>query len=71
MSQVRPVIGVMPKGLALSPFGQLDEINFGDSRFAFEYNAIGFDAADRDVLVFFPANQFEIVSAGDCRKTQN
>jgi len=54
----------------LNFFRELDEINFGDSRFAFEYNAIGFDAADRDVFVFFASNSLEVVSQGDCRETQ-
>jgi hypothetical protein len=39
--------------------GQLDEINFGDSRFALEYDAVGFNATDRRVFVFFAANGFE------------
>jgi len=61
VSQVRPVIGVLPKGFALSPFGQLDEINFGDSRFALEYDAVAFNATDRRVFVFFAANGFEVL----------
>ena len=51
----------MPKGFALSPFGQLDEINFGDSRFALECDAVRFNATDRRVFVFFAANGFEVL----------
>ena len=55
----------------LNLFWQLDEVNFRDSRLAFEHNAIGFDAADRDVLVFFALNGLEIVSQGHYREAQN
>jgi hypothetical protein len=49
----------------LNLFRQFGEINFRDSRFADEHNAVGFDSADRDVFVFFPVNSFEVVSEGD------
>jgi hypothetical protein len=38
----------------LNLFGQLDEINFGDSRFALEYDAVRFNATDRRVFVSLP-----------------
>jgi len=49
----------------LNLFRQFGEVNFRDSRTADEHNAIGFDSADRDILVFFPVNHFEVVSEHD------
>src|SRR5437899_12400331 len=51
----------------LNLFWQLDEVNSRDSRLASEHNAIGFDVADRDVLVFFALNGLEVVSQRDWR----
>jgi hypothetical protein len=53
----------------LNLLGQLGKINFRDSRFADQHNAVGFDSADLDVLVFFPINRFEIVSESNGRGT--
>ena len=38
----------------LNLFGQFIEIDFRDSRFGFQNNAVGLDAADRDIFVFLP-----------------
>jgi hypothetical protein len=48
----------------LNVFRQFGEINFQDSRFRFEHNAVGFDPADRRVFVFFAVNGFEVL--GEC-----
>src|SRR5262249_45534714 len=62
--------GVVMKTL-LYVFRQLGKINFRNSRLAFEHNAIGFDAAYRDVFVFLPADQLEIVSENYRSKTED
>src|SRR5262245_27506969 len=36
---------------------QLDEIDFRDSRFRFQHNAVRLHPGNGDILVFFPANQ--------------
>ena len=48
----------------LNAFGQFSEVNFRDSRFAFEHNAIRFDSAYLCVFVFLPINRFEVI--GQC-----
>src|SRR5213078_3935201 len=55
----------------LNLFRQLGEINFRDSRFTDEDNAVGFDSAYLNVFVFFPVNRFEVVTEGDCRKPED
>jgi len=52
----------------LNLFGQFIEIDFRDSRFGFQNNAVGFDAADRDIFVFFAVNGFEVLGENDWRK---
>jgi len=49
----------------LNLFRQFGEVDFRDSRFADEHNAVGFDSANRDVFVFFAVNRLEIVSEND------
>jgi hypothetical protein len=55
----------------LNIFRQLDEIDFRDSRFVFQDDAVRLHPSHGGILVFFPADQFEIVSERGCRETQN
>jgi hypothetical protein len=36
-----------------------------------QHNAVSFDAADRDVFVFFTVDRFEVVSERDQRETKD
>ena len=57
------VRGVVMKTL-LNVFGQLDKINFRDSRFSFQHNAIRFNPANSRIFVFSPVDRLEVV--GTC-----
>jgi len=55
----------------LNVFRQFSEINFGDSRFASQNNAVRLDAADLSVFVFLAVNRFEVVAKDDGRETDD
>ena len=43
---------------------QFDEVNFRNSRFRFDDDAIRIDASDSGVFVFFAVNRFEVFREG-------
>ena len=45
----------------LNLFRQFTEIDFRDSRFGFQNNAVRLDAADRGIFVCFAVKRFEVV----------
>jgi hypothetical protein len=48
---------------------QFDEVNFRDSRFRFDDDAIRIDASDSGVFVFFAVNRFEVFGErGSCER---
>ena len=55
--------GVVMK-VFLNVFRQFGEVNLRDSRVCFHDDAIGFDARDRGIFVFFAVNRFEVF--GEC-----
>ena len=53
----------------LNFFWQFGEVNLCDSRVRFDDDAIGFDARDRGVFVFFAVNCFEVFGErGSCER---
>ena len=48
----------------LNVFWQFGEVNLRDSRVCFDDDAIGFDARDRGIFVFFAVNRIEVF--GEC-----
>ena len=53
----------------LNVFRQFGEVNLCDSRVCFDDDAIGFDARDRGVFVFFAVNCFEVFGErGSCER---
>ena len=48
----------------LNFFWQFDEVNFRDSRFRFDDDAIRIDASDSGVFVLFAVNRFEVFREG-------
>src|SRR6266566_1879993 len=60
--------GIIMKAF-LNLFRQLSEVNFRDSRFGNERNAVWLDTTDFGVFVFFSVNRFEVIGERDgCEK---